>query len=226
MSPSKLPGAQQQEQGVLRGYLEFKIINVKKYSWALGFYDVNFLEFLVWSFFLIPPTFCSRFSSLVSPVVLAIMRLVIIPGVITSLAWDWGDPRWGRGSLPGQREQWGGEGGADEAGQPGEPEDYQDGDSAENHEGGRENHFEQLDGSIKFFSPRFFSVYAFRPESGRWLGETDWGVGSRQPRRDIDICNKRPEQRVSGLTLLFYWVLCRFKCLPPGCYLLGQSGLF
>ena len=86
MSPSKLPGDQQQEQGVLQGYLEFKIINVKKYSWAVGFYDVNFLEFLVSSFFLIPPTFCSRLSSFFSPVVLAILGLVIIPGVITTLA--------------------------------------------------------------------------------------------------------------------------------------------
>ena len=92
-----------------------------------------------------PPTFRSRLSSLVAPVVLAVltMRLVIVSGVITALAGGWGDPRGGGGGLPGQRQQRGGEGGANQAGQPGEPEDHQDGDSAENHEGGGENHFEE-----------------------------------------------------------------------------------
>ena len=71
------------------------------------------------------------------------MRLVIVSGDITPLAGGWGDPRRGGGGLPGQRQQRGGEGGADQAGQPGEPEDHQDGDSAENHEGGGENHFEE-----------------------------------------------------------------------------------
>ena len=139
ISPLKLPGAPQQEQEVLRGYL------IKK-SYAAIFQPGNYLFYLREDIDVFTQFTCSAgLSGLCAPV-LTVLTMVIVAGVITRLAR--GESGRGGGGLPGQGggqgHQRGGEAGAEQAGQPGQPEDHQDEGGAGDHEGGGEDHFARV----------------------------------------------------------------------------------